>query len=83
MPIERGATDGWEYMTFEGGRIHGWERVGERLVVFVAGGPDSFARALEIYQHPETAAGQSKGKTGAIGLYDQAALMLKFKAVSN
>lgn len=83
MPLERGATEGWEFIPFEGGRIHGWERIGARLVVFVAGGPDSFARALDLYEHPETAAGRATGKTGAVGLFDQAALTLKFQQEAN
>ena len=83
MPLERGSTDGWELIELEGGWIHGWERPAERIVVFVAGGPDSFARALAIYEHPETAAGQAKGKSGAIGLFDQAALTLKFQPTVN
>lgn len=83
MTLERGATEGWEFIELENGRIHGWERSDERIVVFVAGGPDSFARALDLYQHPEMAAGQAKSKRGIISLFDQAALTLKFKPVSN
>ena len=83
MPLERGATDEWEFIAFEGGRIHAWERLEERIVVFVAGGPDSFARALALYEHPELAAGQAKGKSGAVGLFDQAALTLKFQPTVN
>ena len=83
MTLEWRATDGWDFISLEAGRIHGWERLNERIVVFVAGGPDSFARALALYEHPETAAGQAKGKSGAIGLFDQAALTLKFQPTVN